>query len=549
MRALDLIAGIFIAITILAFSTGSLAQYPSTTLANNSSTCDEDQLDVNGGICWGKFVGMSDSVSGYFNAGAILSSGSPFGLPLVSDLDIHRLLYPGNQTFVLAHYQPWFAVCNQYSPDNNQLDAIYPTPSNPNAPYSGPYKTCNGHVETGYPSNNYSTGWGQMADLQARGFNGVIIDWYGSKPGIEGSVTAKIRDYLQSTACQIGSCPLRYALMEDQGSWDRSGACPHGASNQTTCIINHIDADLDLASTSYFSYADPNSGNNFYLKISSTGPASSPWQYSPSGRPVFFFFVNEGNWPNVNWLTVWNSVAAHVDSYGANTPYFIFRNTGGFSHADTFGGYAWENQNSPSSSDPSGLHYLSYFYQVGSQSNEPGTMIPMPVFGAAWKGFDATWATWMGGAPIMAQRCGQHWLDTFAAPAQYFGTSKQLPFLQVVTWNDYDEGTEFESGIENCWIVSANISGRSLVDWTISPSTIEPNASTYATENTVDHYEVWVSNDANDDEYHVALPVGSRSYDLSSFHLASGEYEVQVLQVSKPSIRNQISGVLHYVQP
>ena len=47
---------------------------------------------------------------------------------------------------------------------------------------------------------------------------------------------------------------------------------------------------------------------------------------------------------------------------------------------------------------------------------------------------------------------------------QPYNSGKQLPALQLVTWNDYEEGTEIESGIDNCFSLSASVSGGSEVD-------------------------------------------------------------------------------------
>ncbi len=55
--------------------------------------------------------------------------------------------------------------------------------------------------------------------------------------------------------------------------------------------------------------------------------------------------------------------------------------------------------------------------------------------------------------------------------------------MQLVTWNDYEEGTEIESGIDNCVSVSAAMAGNSL-QWKIAGS-----------EDTIDHYRVYVSSD------------------------------------------------------
>ena len=83
----------------------------------------------------------------------------------------------------------------------------------------------------------------------------------------------------------------------------------------------------------------------------------------------------------------------------------------------------------------------------------------------------------------MDQRCGQTWLQTFAKINSLYNSTNQLAAMQLVTWNDYEEGTEIESGIDNCVSVSAAMAGSSL-QWKITGS-----------ENTIDHYRVYVSSD------------------------------------------------------
>jgi len=99
--------------------------------------------------------------------------------------------------------------------------------------------------------------------------------------------------------------------------------------------------------------------------------------------------------------------------------------------------------------------------------------------------------------------------------------------LQLVTWNDYEEGTELESGIDNCLTVSASISGT-LLQWNVKGN-----------ENTVDHYVVYFSSD-NQNLVELDQPVvGIHAIDLSPYRLASGSLFVQA--VGKPSMKNQMS--------
>jgi len=67
---------------------------------------------------------------------------------------------------------------------------------------------------------------------------------------------------------------------------------------------------------------------------------------------------------------------------------------------------------------------------------------------SAFKGFDDYEAGWSQDR-IITQGCGTTWLNTFNEPNNYFTTSS-IPYMMVATWDDYEEGTEIETGISNC---------------------------------------------------------------------------------------------------
>ncbi len=163
---------------------------------------------------------------------------------------------------------------------------------------------------------------------------------------------------------------------------------------------------------------------------------SSPRYLRSNGRPVVAFFLNTSL--AINWATVRASAAGN--------PLFIFRNSGGFTDTDSDGSFAWVGITGTATD--MGLSYLDGFYQAAlSHSSELGV-------GSGYKGFNDTLASW-GKDRIVDQQCEQTWLATWAEAGKYYSTSTQLPFLQIPTWNDYEEGTEIESGIDNCVTISA----------------------------------------------------------------------------------------------
>ena len=106
--------------------------------------------------------------------------------------------------------------------------------------------------------------------------------------------------------------------------------------------------------------------------------------------------------------------------------------------------------------------------------------------------------------------------------------------MQLVTWNDYEEGTEIESGIDNCVSVSAAMAGSSL-QWKITGS-----------ENTIDHYRVYVSSDGQNLMPLADQTVGTYALDLCGYSLAAGNYKLFVQAIGKPNLKNQISAPIAY---
>src|SRR6202451_1784242 len=153
--------------------------------------------------------------------------------------------------------------------------------------------------------------------------------------------------------------------------------------------------------------------------------------------------------------------------------------------------------------------------------------------GAAYKGFNDTLASW-GSDRIMKQQCGQTWLQTFSEINNLYSAGKPLSDLQLVTWNDYEEATEIESGIDNCFTVSASAAANAL-QWTITGA-----------ESTIDHYTVYVSSDGQNLMSLTDIDTGIHSLNLCGFPIPDGSYQFFVQAVGKPSLTNQITSAVSY---
>jgi hypothetical protein len=335
------------------------------------------------------------------------------------------------------------------------------------------------HMNVGYSSTDAGQVTRQINDMISRGINGVIIDWYGP----DSSTDQAARFVMAEAEKHPG---FTFAIMVDQGAikWDSCRGCtPQQA----------LVSQLQYIEQKYF---------------------ASPAYMTQGGQPVVTNFDIDQV-----YAIDWNAVNA---SLGAK-PAFLFQNNDGFSHSLSSGSYSWVM---PTTSDY-GISYLSSFYQAGMSHPSEHTA------GAAYKGFNDTMAGW-GSGRIMKQQCGQTWLKTFSEINALYNGGKQLPFLQLVTWNDYEEGTEIESGIDNCFSLSTSVSGKSL-QWTISGD-----------ESTIDYYRVYISTDGKNLMPLIDNAVGLRSVDLCSFPIPAGTYKLLVQAVGKPTLSSQITGAVSY---
>ena len=335
------------------------------------------------------------------------------------------------------------------------------------------------HMNVGYNSNDAAQVHRQITDMISRGIQGVIIDWYGPNNSID-----------QATKLVMAEAEAHpgftFAIMIDQGAieWDSCSGC----SPQQALI-----QQLQYIEQTYF-----------------PSPAYMKWE----GKPVVTNFNID-----LSYTVSWDAVTEALSSQ----PVFLFQNNNGFSHALTSGSYSWVM---PTASDY-GLNYLTSFYDTGMPLENEQTV------GASYKGFNDTLASW-GSNRIMGQQCGQTWLQTFSEINGLYNSGKQLAALQLVTWNDYEEGTEIESGVNNCLSLTASTSGSSL-QWSVTGD-----------ENTVDHYVAYVSTDGQNLMALGEAYPGTGSVNLCSYSLPNGSYVSYVQAVGKPSIANQISGAVKF---
>jgi hypothetical protein len=335
------------------------------------------------------------------------------------------------------------------------------------------------HINVGYNSHDPKQIHSQIVDMISRGVDGVIIDWYGDKDYTD--YTAKL---VMAEAEQHPG--FTFAIMVDKGAISLSGCS--GCSPQTSLI-----QQVQYVEQTY---------------------VPSPAYMRVNGRPVITNFDIDLHY-SIDWNAVQKATSTNPD--------FIFQHASGFTHNQSAGSYAWVIVNVTDF----GMSYLGQFYQAGAGNPRAYAI------GGAYKGFNDTLASW-GQNRIVGQQCGQTWLQTFSRANGFYNSGKQLDAMQLVTWNDYEEGTEIETGIDNCLSLTASLSGGSL-DWKISGN-----------ENTIDHYVVYISTDGRNLMSLSTAAPGNHSLNLASYQFAGGKYTVYVQAVGKPTIINHISNPVNY---
>jgi hypothetical protein len=518
------------------------AQTPGTVTTetgNNTSACsgvgDPVGLQI---YCAGNFAGFRTQ-SGNTNAQTQVVDPIPGH---VSSYKLINYLYSGAPTKFIAAYQPWFCATGASGPYNGtQICTIS------DAGY---------HKIVGYDENNVVPQPGvipaQDKLMIAEGFWAVSPDWYGTSSGeafINNTVIAQAKDLKNRT--------LKLLVMLDGGAiiagTSTLAGCPKSSTtDETTCITNNIEADLD--------YIDANWAENSYYARDS------------SGANLVTLFLSESEWSASNWTTIMDSVTAHIATY--TTPMKLLSENNTFGLTGFSGAFAWPqpqgftnggtggftypaipsvpgdcshgtagcmqyywNQTTP---PPGGnFQYLEDFY-TGASSHSSDVAV-----GGIWKGFDDANASW-GTNRVMAQQCGQVLLDSFGAINwAHTSLNYSVPYAQVATWNDYEEGTEVETGVDNCYRVQNAAYSQSTdeLTWQLNPVSGQSN---HVSLSTVHGYTVWKA-DSSGNLTSIASP-GASATSLKGVSklVGTGSWTLYVEMVGMPLIINQMSNGVGY---
>lgn len=453
-----------------------------------------------------RFHGSSKPVSsGDAQPGSVKAASLTQGA--VSKVSIHSLL--GASTPVFVETQSWFCTGGA-SPLSSGLGA----------------DQCGSHADIGYASNSSAQVHTQVADMRSRGIDGVLVDWQGKSAGLGLVDKATTSDPAINTGAlglykaeaEASGGAFKFAVMEDEGIT----SCAAAAGCDVTAAV---EGDLDFLATHFF---------------------DSPAYLHQNGRPVVMFFSLDTTVAKHGKSIDWAHVRAHVQK----DPLLVFENAGGFGHAEGDGAYSWlhsQDIGSYPGSDPFGVAgFLPYFYKQAAANPSKIT------WGSAWKGFDDNLVNgWGGGRRYAGQQCGKTWLDTLATTKSH---GAGLSGVQIATWDDYEEGTEVETGIDNHVAVSASVSGAKL-SWSLAAEANAPSDCTGAVAQGLDlattlhHLAVYASSDGEDLEL-VAdnLAPTAKSLDLGAL-VPAGATQLFVYAVGQPMIHNHLSAPVAYSAP
>jgi hypothetical protein len=336
------------------------------------------------------------------------------------------------------------------------------------------------HMNVGYNSGDSRQIHRQVEDMISRGVDGAIAAWYGAANSSIDTATRLLKTEAEAHAGQF-----EFAIMEDTGALG-SAAMANGCD-----VTDQLIADLTYIASQY---------------------ESSPAYMRMNGRPVVFFFFVDAYY--IDWNRVISSIPGN--------PLLIFQGPDGLTRKLSDGGFSWVIINSNNPFDPE-LGAQDDFYKAAQQAH--GRL----VFGSAYKGFNDTQATW-GTNRVIQQQCGQTWLQTFNEAGKFYSGGNELPAMQIATWNDYEEGTAIEPGIDNCIYLTPSQSG-SAIQWNVNGGD----------ESTVDHYTVFISTDGTNLAKVSDVPTGTHTFDLSQLNLAPATYFLFVKALGKPSFQNKMS--------
>ncbi len=347
------------------------------------------------------------------------------------------------------------------------------------------------HTGVEFGVNNDTDEWVEAAirDMKSRGFDGAIIDWWGPENPIH-SVTMRIKNFLSTQPKGFFTYIIMIDRVQDAGELK-----------------------------SLVAYCEETFFNDLNYE-------------REDGKPILMFFGVEPNIGAANMAAVKEESkmpavwVPHHRLWEASPSLGEDWNDGVFAWSSDF-------KDGVDPKDPYNLADVTMFYT--KVARYPSKKI----FGAMCASFNGTLTgrkDWSLGKYLpsddgacLIERAKR--IDRVITP--------NVTRMQWVTWQDYEEGSAVEQGIENSISVAAAVSGENLT-WTVRGGTGD--------ERTIDHYDVYASIDGRQAAHLAAVPVGVRQLKLDRGRFDSGKkYQLYVNAVGRPCIRDHLSPAVAWI--
>ena len=367
----------------------------------------------------------------------------------VSKTDVHTLIPNRPDLRWFAHATPWFGSSS--------------------------------HISNGENDNTSAYVAAMVTDMKARGFNGVVIDWYGQGSS-EDQATLKLQTYLAT----LTNNTFRYIIMVDKGAVGSS--------------TNALQSAVQYCQSQYF--ADPNYERE---------PVST-------GKPILMFFGVRS--------AVGQAGMAAVKAATGGQMVWVEQGTGYLSESWEDECFEWthEYDNGVNYSDPFNLAAVTAPYSTIAQSGKKA-------FGGMCGNFNGTLTklvSWSEGKYLPSSN-GVCVVQRAASISSFIPAN--MTRMQWCTWSDWEEGTQVESGIENNIALTAQLNTSNVLSWTL----------TSGYEQTVDHYEIYASTNGVNAALLCSVRTGVYQTNLSRIGLVGGTYQFYVDAIGKPCIRDHMS--------
>jgi hypothetical protein len=367
----------------------------------------------------------------------------------VSKTDVHTLIPSRPDLRWFAHATPWFGTSS--------------------------------HPKIGLTNDSDAYVASMVTDMKNRGFNGVVINWYG-KGDVTDNVTVRLKRYLAG----LTNNTFTYILMLDKGT--------HGGLS-----VSNLEFQIHYCQTNYFTDA------NYEKEPVSTG------------KPILMFFA-------VRSVVGATGMSQIKSDLGGNMVW-VEQGTSYLSESWEDQSFQWADpyDNGVNPSDPFNLGAVTSQFTTIRNAGKPA----FAAMCAAFNGTLTYSTSWSMGKYLPSSN-GLCMIQRAAAIDSHMITN--FTRMQWVTWSDWQEGSQVETGIENWVAVNPHLNGSTL-SWTITDG--EPTA--------IDHYEIYASTNSTTAALLASVPTTVTQTNLDSIGLAPGTYSIYVDAIGLPCVRDHMS--------